>query len=331
MLRVSASNKLTYHAELYDQGFEKVFLAYDELLLQSVRKLLGRKVDFNHISAGWQLGIQAIAPRANELRQRRIDRTNRRNIDRELNPEEPQPSNSWERSVAGSRGASFLFVNGSSERMNSLQQRTSLLARIGLLPFSLPFSCSCKKVFYVEHECLQHLLACDRSSSVSHTRRHDAVVNVAYRVLSRFNVGATLEPHGLYAYDDLSQKRPDLTVHSSPPIAIDFSFVDPDETPGKAAADATEAKRQKHQTAAAKKGHSFFGFVGENGGHYDQKAESCVTALSRSLPHWLCSSFKKEFWHAITTTFEREKAETILSAGLRRAQRSRGSVPISGV
>ena len=106
------------------------------------------------------------------------------------------------------------------------------------------------------------------------------------------------------------------------PVAIDFTYVTPAEVPGAAATAAAKAKKTQHKTAVNNAGHDFAAFAGEDGGHHDNECVDIVKHISTELPEWQRKDFVQEMWHAVSTAYQRELAETFRAAmGLSRSRR----------
>ena len=119
----------------------------------------------------------------------------------------------------------------------------------------------------------------------------------------------------------MTAKKPDLTVILRKPLAIDFSYVTPQKTPGAAAKSASRDKINKHAAAVRLSGHDFAPFVGEDGGHHDNSCVDTVRRICEELPIWQKKLMEQELWCAVSTAFQRELVSTFQSAmGLNRAR-----------
>jgi hypothetical protein len=138
----------------------------------------------------------------------------------------------------------------------------------------------------------EHLLSCPGVKRVGLTFRHNIICAAVGAYFSNKGYLVTHEPRFYeLLYDDASLSRPDITIFSSPPVAVDITVCkDP------AAADL--AKVTKHRTAVQKTGNVFLplpiGIFGEIGDRPDQILEAVL-----GIPAKFITGFDK---HAMKKT-----------------------------
>lgn len=138
---------------------------------------------------------------------------------------------------------------------------------------------------------VQHLLECNRIKGVGLTFRHNLICAAIGTHFTDRGYMVTHEPHFYEMnYEDHKQCRPDVTIFSTPPLALDV-------TVSKDTSGADAAKVVKHKTAVEKAGHNFLpipiGTFGELSDRLDQTMEKVFSKSAKFISGFERHSLRK--------------------------------------
>ena len=137
---------------------------------------------------------------------------------------------------------------------------------------------------FLDPEFIDHAFACDRFTGFTHVHRHNLVMDCLLAASKAYGIQATAEPN-FYTYDDDEGKgkacRPDITFHTTPPLATDITVVSPQYIVDQAASVAATMKVKKHRAACEKMGHLFEPFPLEIQGHMNQCCDRVLSEVER--------------------------------------------------
>jgi len=212
----------------------------------------------------------------------------------------------------------MLYKSLFSFDMDPCEYITALCLKLNVLPEKVPpAKCNCGVTVTSDPEFIDHAFACDRFTGFTHVHRHNLVMDCLLAASKAYGIQATAEPN-FYTYDDDEGKgkacRPDITFHTTPPLATDITVVSPQYIVDQAASVAATMKVKKHRAACEKMGHLFEPFPLEIQGHMNQCCDRVIAHLQRSMAPMYRLQFRRDVNNAVSVALARGRAQAVRSA-----------------
>ena len=215
--------------------------------------------------------------------------------------------------------AQWLWYDGS---MTPAEFCAAFGIRIGILQPHLrlhPCKCDCGTVVNNDMQQIVHTINCDRFTTMTHTRRHNAVQHEICRVAMAFGISAVKEPT-CYDYNTVSKKRPDILFACLRPLVTDLTIVKPLDEPGNAARIADDEKRLQHSAAVEHCQHVFIPAACEAYGLMGKGLVKLIDVLAKDLPISSQFIFRRTLKNAISSALARTRAAALYGTRHRRDQ-----------
>lgn len=219
--------------------------------------------------------------------------------------------------LAHNLDAHWMWFDGS---LTSAEFIAAMSIRLRTLPPHLrvyPCKCDCGAVITSDEGQIHHTFTCDRFTSATHTVRHNMVRDAIAREVRAYQFATVIEPT-CYAYE-AGKKRPDLLIHASTPIAIDFTIVQPDAEPGKAAERADQHKIDTHRVACQAKGHIFTPAACEMYGTIGKGFTTLFAQLTRDMIPGYHFEFKQHMMRTTANTLAKSRAAALFGVRWRQS------------
>jgi hypothetical protein len=195
----------------------------------------------------------------------------------------------------------------------------AIAIRCGVIPRSIDTSvtptCSCGTIDFANSNQLQiieHALNCS-TAGFSPATRHNFVKSAVARQLRKHGFPVVLEPT-CYSklYSDNIAHRPDLLVHTSPPISTDFVVTQQHGVrPGASSAAAAKKKNDTHKSAVAKLQHVFFPFALEAHGYEHRSFYDFVAAVTSHRPRFEHQALQQDLRTAVAVALARARCQAL--------------------
>jgi hypothetical protein len=214
--------------------------------------------------------------------------------------------------------AQWLWYDGS---MTPAEFCAAFGIRIGILQPHLrlhPCKCDCGTVVDSDMQQIVHTINCDRFTTMTHTRRHNAVQDEICRVVMAFGISAVKEPK-CYEYQ-AGRKRPDILFACHRPLVTDLTIVKPLDEPGNAARIADDEKRLQHSVAIERYSHVFIPAACEAYGLMGKGLVKLIDELAKDLPISSQFIFRRTLKNAISSALARTRAAALFGTRHRRDQ-----------
>ena len=203
-------------------------------------------------------------------------------------------------------------------RLTSPEFRLAMAIRCGAIPDDIAetcvASCTCTNIeLKTPLDIIAHALNCNNSGFTTATR-HNFIKTAIARVLRHYNFAVTLEPtvYSSY-YEDSVAHRPDVLVHTSPPICTDVTVVQQNDSSvvGNASRAAAKRKSDHHNLAVSRIGHVFYPFALEAHG-YEQPCNSAFTnAVGSHLPRHELQQLVFDMRSAVSVALARARCQAV--------------------
>ena len=214
----------------------------------------------------------------------------------------------------------MMWKSSFTQELQPSQYVAALCLKLNVLPESVPFpvKCNCGKTVTCDAEFIGHTYTCDRFTPFTHLHRHNEVMYGALVPLAKsYGIHCTTEP-SFYTYEEKDghtpHNRPDITFHTSPPIATDITIVAPVHEVDIAANEAAHAKVKKHRLAVQQMGHTFEPFALEIQGHMHECCYRVIRTLQRDLMPMHRLQFFRDATNAVSIALAKGRAEAIRAA-----------------
>lgn len=207
-------------------------------------------------------------------------------------------------------------------RMNTLstpQYAIALAVRCGLVPDHIvqrtgpTIRCGCDKLITVRTELAKHTATCTKLATITFTHRHTFVKDAIQHTLARHGILCHNEPK-FYNFNGVD-KRPDLTVRLTNPIAIDVTVVAPKsnsiEDVGKAAAEAAKNKIEKYTEGVEKSNHKFLPFAVETTGHFHDDCFRFAHLCKNEVTFYERFKFINELFGSVSLALAKFRADIV--------------------
>lgn len=315
LLRICAAPRITYHISVIDPNLTNELTSlFERRLLEEISTLIDPSGNtfipadsfFNRFGIG--------APMLNTLRFELFEATRLMAIENVKDVPQLALTNQAPPSTHGShqQDAQWLFFNASLYSLSPAQFSTALAIRLNIEPPHLAITgkrCSCGNLLSFDH-----ILACDLSTGLTHSTRHNKIRDSIIDISRRYAITCTPEPN-VYSYADGRRHRPDILFHvGSQGVVTDVTIVACKKDPGNAAEEADKRKEHIHATATSTIGHTFIPCAFEAHGHLGNGFFRLLRKLSDFIVPVLRADFTKDLIHAVSSVMAANRADAVHSA-----------------
>ena len=303
-------------------GMKRLVTEFDDLLFKTLNSpsLFGGRLRFSNLVYDDKgLGFIRYAKAGQELYElnRRQVLTTRRGLD------EGKGATSDPNLPLLLRGAtddSWMLCRGAhtDATLSQMEYTAALCLKVNELPerVALPVTCNCGKALIADVDFIEHVFACDRFTSYTHTHRHnDVMYDALIGVTKAYGLVSTAEPRFYEPhYASGEKRRPDIHWRTSSRLTTDVTVVSPMPVADLAGHRAAEAKMKAHRDAVHAMGHNFIPFVCEIQGHMHKSAHDVIDKLARELLPAQQRSFRSDMRYAVSAALAKGRANAVLAA-----------------
>jgi hypothetical protein len=194
---------------------------------------------------------------------------------------------------------------------------TAIFIRLNTIPDHIRIrntKCACGHVHAGTDEAsIDHVLTCDRSSTSTHTTRHNAIRDATAQCARDWGIPVSTEPTA-FSYPDGKHHRPDALFATEPlRLVTDFSMTSRFPAQDHIAT-IEKHKKQHHHQPVANEGCVFIPAVMATRGLLGSEAERFIKTLSKALPDYSQRYFVRDIRHRIATAAAIGRARSLRGA-----------------
>ena len=166
-------------------------------------------------------------------------------------------------------------------------------------------TCACGERMNEDIEVSNHVMKCDKSSSISHTTRHNRIRDTFCQVVQRFGYPVSREPTCYKEFYTSTHERPDIIFHLPKTNLV----TDVKITKVQSFTDAEKEKRKIHEAAVKNLHHTFIPAIFSPDGGMSKGTIKIINVIKQSLPAYMKNYFELEMRRMLACSLAISRAE----------------------